>query len=76
MTCYFRHLKDIFQKAGIEVTVDNGKEIDKVIHEIVKIKNKNCSVVWKEVKKHIMVDEDSFAAELKNRWAKHAKKRT
>ena len=27
MTCYFRHLKEIFKKAGIEVTRENKREV-------------------------------------------------
>jgi hypothetical protein len=32
MTCYFRHLKEIFKKAGIEVTSENKREVDRTIH--------------------------------------------
>lgn len=34
MSCYFRHLKDILNEAGIEVTASNKKQIDRIIHEI------------------------------------------
>ena len=34
MSCYFRHLKDIFEEAGVEVTKENKKEIDRVIHDL------------------------------------------
>jgi hypothetical protein len=37
MTCYFRHLQQIFKLAGIEVTAENKQEIDKIIHAIVGI---------------------------------------
>ena len=65
MTCYFRHLKEFFKKAEIEVTKDNKREIDRVIHSIIGIEYKNCSAVWKEVKKKIKEDEESFISELK-----------
>jgi hypothetical protein len=32
VTCYFRHLKEIFKKAGIEVTRENKREVDGTIH--------------------------------------------
>lgn len=32
MTCYFRHIQHIFKKAGVEVTSENKREIDRVIH--------------------------------------------
>jgi len=68
MTCYFRHLKGIFEKAGIDVTETNKREVDKVIHEIVSVKYKNCPAVWKEVKKRIMEDKESFISELEQKW--------
>jgi molecular chaperone GrpE (heat shock protein) len=71
VTCYFRHLQQIFEKAGIEVTNENKKELDKIIHRIVKIEYKNCSATWKEVKKLIAEDENNFVAKLKAEWVNH-----
>jgi hypothetical protein len=42
MTCYFRHLKAVFEKAGIIVTGENKQELDKLIHSIVAVRFKNC----------------------------------
>ena len=68
MTCYFRHLQEVFKKAGIEVTKENRQELDKIIHGIVRVKYKDCPNTWREVKKRIAADEESFAAELKKKW--------
>jgi hypothetical protein len=70
MTCYFRHLQQIFKKAGIEVTNENKQEIDKIIHDIVAVRYKNCPSAWKEVKKRIAEDEESFVSELKQAWSR------
>jgi len=70
VTCYFRHLQQVFKKAGIEVTSDNKLDIDKVIHGTVGVKYKNCPVAWKEVKKRIAEDEEGFVNQLKERWNK------
>jgi molecular chaperone GrpE (heat shock protein) len=70
MTCYFRHLQDIFQKAGIEVTPENKRELDKVIHSLVDVKYKNCSSTWKAVKKTIAENESDFISQLKEAWNK------
>jgi len=70
LTCYFRHLQDIFKKAGIEVTSANKREIDQIIHRIVSIRYKDCPATWKEVKKRIANDEKGFVAELKAEWKK------
>lgn len=70
MTCYFRHLQPIFDKAGIKVTNENKRELDRIIHDIVKVEYKNCPATWKEVKKLITTDEDTFVSKLKMAWAK------
>jgi hypothetical protein len=70
MTCYFRHLQQIFKKAGIEVTSENKQEIDKIIHTIVGVDYKNCPVAWREVKRRITEDEGGFISKLKEVWNK------
>jgi uncharacterized protein with HEPN domain len=65
MTCYFRHLKIVFEKAEIVVTNENKRLIDKIIHKMVGIEYKNCSATWKEVKKRIAEDEKDFVNILK-----------
>ncbi len=71
MTCYFRHLKTIFEKTGITITKQNRQDIDRAIHSIVGIEYKNCSATWKEVKKRISEDEENFVNTLKNELAKN-----
>jgi len=71
LTCYFRHLKHVFEKAGIEVTKENKREVDRVIHGIVGVEYKNCPNTWKEVKKRLAENEEDFVSELKEALAKH-----
>ncbi len=68
MTCYFRHLGEIFKKAGIEVTKENKKSVDQIIHAIVGADYKNCPQAWKGVKKRISDDKAKFISELKAAW--------
>lgn len=70
MTCYFRHIQYLFEKAGIEVTKENRREIDKIIHNIVGVEYKNCPATWREVKQRITEDENTFVSELKQAVAK------
>lgn len=70
MTCYFRILKEVFQKAGIEVTPENKREIDKIIHDIVNVKYKDCPAAGREVKKKLSENELDFISELNERWNK------
>ena len=65
MTCYFRHIRDIFEKAGIKVTNENKKQIDRLIHDMIGVEYKNCPATWKEVKKRIAEDEKIFVSQLK-----------
>jgi len=68
MTCYFRHLKEVFRKAGIGITPQNKQQIDKIIHDIVGVEYKNCPAAWQQVKKRMAEDEAGFVAMLKNAW--------
>ncbi len=70
MTCYFRHLKEVFEKAGIEVTNQNKREVDRIIHGIVGVDYKNCPAAWREVKKRLAADEENFISKLKEGLAK------
>lgn len=71
MTCYFRHLNEVFKKAGITVTKENKREVDKAIHKILGVEYKSCPVAWKEVKKRLAEDEEAFVSALKKALAKH-----
>jgi len=73
VTCYLRHLKRVFEKAGIEVTPENKKELDNIIHNIVNVNYKNCPATWKQVKNLISEDETNFASTLKTAWENRAK---
>jgi len=68
VTCYFRHLKQVFEKAGIEVTSANRQEIDRIIHDIVDVNYKNCPAAWRQVKSRILEDEASFVSMLRDSW--------
>jgi len=67
MTCYFRHkqMKEIFEEVGVEVTKENRKDLDKIIHGILGVEYKNCPETWKAVKAHLEEDRDSFIKQLK-----------
>ena len=71
MTCYFKHLNDVFSKAGIQVNRENEKEIDRTIRQIVGVTEGGCPLVWKEVKKALAENEDAFTLKLRDAWKKH-----
>ncbi len=75
VTCYFRHLQQVFEKAGLEVTKENRPEIDKAIHGIVGVGYKNCPAAWREVKKRLAEDEERFVSELREALSKQRKTR-
>ena len=57
MSCYLRHIKDILDEAGIEVTPGNKKQIDQAIHHIASVTYKDCPQTWKKLKQEITGDE-------------------
>lgn len=57
MPCYFRHIKEILNEAGIEATPSNRKQFDQVIHDIVGVAYKDCPTIWRKLKEQIIGDE-------------------
>ena len=68
MSCYFRHMKEVFEDVGVEITKENKKEIDRILHGLVEVEYKNCSPTWKAVKEKIKVDDKA-----RNRFVKRLK---
>ena len=68
MTCYFRHkqMKDVFERAGVVVTKENRKDVDRAIHSIVGVEYKSCPDTWRAVKARLSEDEDAFIQELRS----------
>jgi hypothetical protein len=54
-------MKDVLDEAGIEVTPENKKEVDGVIHRLVEVEYKNCSPAWKSA---------DFIDRLRREWDK------
>ena len=57
MSCYLRHLSAELEEAGITVTKENKKDIDKALHTLVGVEYKNCSSTWKKLKKMLQAEE-------------------
>jgi hypothetical protein len=72
MSCYFRHMEEVFSLVGIEVTKDNKKDIDRAIHYIVDVDYKNCPDAWKKVKEIIKGSDEGRKAELVRRIKEEA----
>jgi len=63
MSCYFRHIKDIVNEAGIQITPRNKKQLDQAIHEIVEVTYKDCPGTWRKLKQQI-IDDDQKKQDL------------
>lgn len=68
MSCYFRHLKGIFDEAGIEVTAGNKKQLDQAIHRLVDTDYKDCPAAWRRLKQQVADEEKrrEFIGKLRN----------
>jgi hypothetical protein len=63
-------MEDIFSEAGIQVTKENKRELDRVLHELVDVKYKSCSPTWSRIKE-LRADEVSrgkLIDALRARW--------
>ena len=65
MSCYFRHIKDILDEAGITVTATNKKQVDRAIHQVAGVIYKDCPTTWKKLKLQILGDEPKRQAFIK-----------
>jgi hypothetical protein len=65
MSCYFRHVKDIFAEAGIRVGPGNKKLLDQAFHRIVGTTYKDCPATWRALKANYLVDEKRRAELVK-----------
>lgn len=56
MSCYFRHIKDVMEEVGVEITPANKKEVDRVLHGIAGVPYKDCSSAWKQIREMVKGD--------------------
>jgi len=59
-------MKDVFERAGVVVTKENRKDVDRAIHSIVGVEYKSCPDTWRAVKARLSEDEDAFIQELRS----------
>jgi hypothetical protein len=66
MTCYFKNsrMKDLFEEIGIEVTKENRKAIDKILHEMLSVDYPNCAATWKLIRSRLKEDGAGFKSRL------------
>ncbi len=50
MSCYFRHIGELLEEAGIEVTKENRKALHAHIAGLVGDAEADCPTTWKRVK--------------------------
>ena len=45
MSCCFGIMKVVLDEAGIEVTIENKKDTDRIIHGLVDVEYENCPLI-------------------------------
>jgi len=68
--CYWDGWTRSFRKPRKEVTKENKRDLDRVIHGIVGVEHKNCPTAWREVKKRLARNPEAFISELRKEWNK------
>jgi len=74
MSCYFRHMDEIFKELNIEVTKENKKDIDIALHKITRVEYKNCPDAWKRVKEIVRGSDENEKKKLISSIEKELKK--
>jgi hypothetical protein len=62
VSCYFRHMKDVLDEAGIVVTPTNRRQVDQAVHQAVGVAYKDCPTTWRKVRQDITGDENKRRA--------------
>jgi hypothetical protein len=57
-------MQELFQEIGIEVTKENRKDIDEILHEMLSVDYPNCAATWKLVRAKLKEDGDGFKLRL------------
>lgn len=57
MTCFMRHLGELFEELDLEQTTENKRKMQKELWRITGIESKKCWDIWKEVKIWLADDE-------------------
>jgi len=73
MTCFTRHLKDLFGEIGVEMNPESKRRVQNELTEIVNPESKKCWDVWKGTKRYLADDKKKklLIKELKKRWTKN-----
>ena len=56
VSCYLRHVKEVLAEAGVEVTPENRKQIDRAFHELMGVRYKDCPATWRKLKQELAGD--------------------
>jgi hypothetical protein len=66
MTCYFKNsrMQELFQEIGVEVTKENRKDIDEILHEMLSVDYPNCAATWKLVRSRLKEDGTGFKSRV------------
>lgn len=59
-------MKDLFEEIGIEVTKENKKAIDEILHEMLSVEYPNCAATWKLIRRRLKEDGEGFKSRLQD----------
>ena len=57
-------MRELFEEIGVEVTKENRKEIDEILHEMLSVEYPNCAATWKLIRNRLKEDGDGFKSRL------------
>jgi hypothetical protein len=57
-------MQDLFEEIGVEVTKENKKLIDEILHEMLSVEYPNCAATWKLIRRRLKEDSTGFKSRL------------
>jgi hypothetical protein len=70
MSCYTRHLASVFAEANLDNTQANRAAVDRILRDLLGMRDANCAEVWRELKRWL--DEPSPRALVVEDLRRHA----
>ncbi len=73
MVRYFSNSRmiELFEELGVELTKENKKEINMILHEMLSVDYKNDPATWKMIRQKLKYDSDGFKKRLKVALSKY-----
>jgi len=63
---------ELFEEIGVEITKENRKAIDEILHDMLSVEYPNCAATWKLIRKKLDYDAEGVKSRVKQALSAYA----